>query len=153
MNIEAKIKELGLNLPEEIKAQGAYAPGVDSDGMIYTSGQTCRIQGVMQYVGKVGCEVSETEAYQAARTCVINCIAIVKHIVGDLDRVEKIVKMNGFVACDPKFTRQTQVINGASELLRDIFGDCGLPARSAIGVCALPGDAPCEIELIVKIKK
>ncbi len=152
MKIEAKIQEMGIELPIEIKSQGAYAPGIDADGMIYTSGQTCRVRGRLQYVGKVGCEVSEEEAYQAARICAVNCIAIVKQVAGDLDRVEKIVKMNAFVACDPKFFRQTQVIDGASKLIEKIFGSVGLPARSAIGVCSLPGDAPCELELVVKIK-
>ena len=152
MKVEQKIMELGLRLPQTIQPQGTYTPGVRVGDCIYTSGQTCRVDGKLQYVGKVGAEVSEEDAYQAARICAMNCLAIVRQVAGDLDHVEQIVRMTGFVASDPQFTQQTKVIDAASKLLKEIFGERGLAARSAIGVCALPGDAPCEIELIVKVK-
>lgn len=151
MKIEARIKELGYQLPDTVKPQGAYCPCVMADGFVFTAGQTCRVDGKLQYTGKVGAELSLEDARKAAELCALNCLAILRQMVGDLDRVHQIVKMTGFVASDPNFMQQTQVIDGASELLREIFGERGVSARSAVGVCVLPGDAACEIELIAKI--
>jgi len=152
MSFEAKIKELGLEIPEAPKPVAAYVPGVLIDGYVYTSGQIPFVNGELKYKGKVGAEVSPEEAYEAAKICAINCLGVVKGLVGSLDKVEKIVKVTGFVNSAAGFNGQPQVVNGASELLGQIFGEAGQHARSAVGVSELPADATVEVEMIVKIK-
>ncbi|MBQ5953069.1 MAG: RidA family protein [Lachnospiraceae bacterium] len=152
MIAEKKLQELGYSLPDAIKPQGAYVPGVIAGDFAYTSGQTCRVNGELHYKGKVGNEVSLMEAQEAARICAVNCLGILKGLLGDLDRVEQIVHMVGYVASADGFVSQTQAIDGASLLLRDVFGELGVTSRSAIGVYALPGNAPCELEMVVKVK-
>lgn len=152
MSYEAKIKELGLEIPEAPKPVAAYVPGVLIDGYVYTSGQIPFVNGELKYKGKVGAEVSPEEAYEAAKICAINCLAVVKSLIGSLDKVERIVKVTGFVNSAAGFNGQPQVVNGASELLGQIFGDAGKHARSAVGVSELPADATVEVEMIVKVK-
>ncbi|WP_227767161.1 RidA family protein [Zhaonella formicivorans] len=152
MSYEAKVKELGLEIPEAPKPVAAYVPGVLIDGYVYTSGQIPFVNGELKYKGKVGAEVSEEQGYEAAKICAINCLSVVKSLVGSLDKVEKIVKVTGFVNSAAGFSGQPKVINGASELLGKIFGEAGQHARSAVGVSELPIDAAVEVEMIVKVK-
>lgn len=153
MTIDERIRELGIELPTTISPSGAYATGVREGNLLFTSGQTPRIDGKLRYVGRVGADLTAEEAYQAARICAINSLGIIRQLTGSLDRVARIIKLNGYVSCTADFAGQTQVIDGASELLREIFQENGVSARSAIGVYALPGNAPCEVELIVKLKR
>ncbi len=151
MSIDDRLKELGITLPPANSPAAIYHPGVMVGGFIFTAGQTPKVNGVLQYKGKVGQEVSLEDGKKAARLCCLNCLAIIKEIAGSLDRVERILKMTGFVNASSDFYQQSQVIDGASSLLYDIFGEAGGHARSAVGCAALPNNAPCEIELIVKL--
>ncbi len=148
-NIEERMKELGLELPECPKPVGAYVPAVATEnGIIYISGQTPVVKGKLLYKGKVGKEVSKQEAYEAAKICALRLIAQLKYAVGDLDRVVRILKVNGYVNSEGDFGEQPCVINGASELLEAVFQDMGKHARAAVGVSTLPGDAPVEVEMV-----
>lgn len=148
---EARIAELGLKLPEVAAPAGVYVPAVRSGSYVYTAGQIPFVDGALPLTGKVGAEVTPEQAKDLARTCVLNGLAAVKSLVGDLDAVGRVVKVTGFVASSPEFTGQPGVLNGASELLGEIFGDRGVHARSAVGVAVLPLDAPVEVELQVEL--
>lgn len=150
--IEARLAELGLTLPPVAPPVAVYVPAVISGNHVYTSGQLPFIGGKLTATGKVGAEVSAEDAKSLAATCAINAIAALKSVIGDLDRVTRIVKVVGFVASDPSFTGQPGVINGASELLGNVFGDAGVHARSAVGVSVLPLDSPVEVELIAEFQ-
>lgn len=150
-NVEARIAELGIELPAVAAPLAAYVPALAHGGLIYTSGQLPTVDGALQGTGKVGAEVSAEQAKELARLAAINAIAAVKSQVGDLDRVTRVVKVVGFVASEPSFTGQPGVINGASELLGEVFGEAGAHARSAVGVAVLPLDAPVEVEIVVAI--
>ncbi len=150
--IEKKLEEMGLKLPAVAKPVAAYVPGVKDGNTIYTSGQVPFVDGALKYAGHVGAECTPEDAYEAAKICCLNCLAIVKDLAGDLDNVEQIVKVVGFVSSAAGFNGQPKVINGASELLGQLFGDKGVHARSAVGVNELPLNVPCEVEMIVKIK-
>ena len=151
MSANARIQELGITLPVVAKPAGAYVPAVQSGNLVFTAGQIPLVEGKLIATGKVGKEISVEEAKSIARVCALNAVAAIKGVVGDLDRVKKVVKVVGFVASAPEFTQQPAVINGASELLEQIFGDSGIHARSAVGVAVLPLDAPVEVELVVEI--
>lgn len=148
---EARLAELGLTFPPVVAPVAAYVPAVRSGSYVYTSGQLPMRDGEMIATGKVGAEVSPEEAYECAQQSALNALAAVRAEVGDLSAVTRIVKLVGFVASVPAFTGQSQVVNGASELLGKVFGDLGQHARSAIGVAALPLDAPVEVELVVEV--
>ena len=126
-------------------------PAVRTGRYVYTSGQLPMVAGALAATGKVGAEVSAEQAKELAATCALNAIAAVKSVVGDLDRVVRVVKVVGFVASAPDFTGQPGVVNGASELLGAAFGDAGVHARSAVGVAVLPLDAPVEVEIVVEV--
>jgi enamine deaminase RidA (YjgF/YER057c/UK114 family) len=147
----ARLAELGLELPPVAAPVAAYVPAVRTGSLVYTSGQVPFADGKLVATGKVGGEVNADQAVQLARTCALNALAAVHALVG-LDSVTRVVKVVGFVASLPDFTGQPGVINGASELLRDVFGDSGAHARSAVGVAVLPLDAPVEVELIVEVR-
>lgn len=149
--VEERLKEKGLSVPQPAVPVGAYAPAVQADGYIYTSGQLPLTAGELRK-GKLGQDISVEDAYKGAQTCCLNALAAAKAIIGDLDRIERVVKVVGFVNSTLDFTDQPKVINGASELLRDIFGEAGIHARSAVGCACLPLGACCEVELILKIK-
>ncbi len=151
MSISERLAELGIDLPPVAAPVAAYVPTVQTGSLVYTSGQLPFVAGVLPAAGKVGEEVSAVEATQFARIAVLNALAAVAAEVGSLDRVRRVVKLVGFVASAPDFTGQPGVINGASELLGEIFGEAGRHARSAVGVAVLPLDAPVEIELIVEV--
>jgi enamine deaminase RidA (YjgF/YER057c/UK114 family) len=157
--VEQRLAELGLKLPEVAAPVAAYVPAVVSGNHVYTSGQLPFIDGKLQATGKVsaGTEgtsdeptVSPEAARDFAAVCAVNALAAVKSVIGDLDRITRIVKVVGFVSSDPSFTGQPGVINGASELLGQVFGDAGQHARSAVGVAVLPLDSPVEVELIAE---
>jgi enamine deaminase RidA (YjgF/YER057c/UK114 family) len=149
--IDARITELGLTLPEVVPPVAAYVPAVRDGNLVFTSGQLPIVDGKLVATGKVGAEVSAEDAKGYAATCALNAIAAIKAELGDLDKVVRVVKVVGFVASDPSFVGQPGVVNGASELLGQVFGDKGVHARSAVGVAALPLDAPVEVEVIVSV--
>ncbi|ATZ25944.1 RidA family protein [Streptomyces lavendulae] len=149
--VEARIAELGLTLPEVVPPLATYQPAVRSGAYVYTAGQLPMVQGKLPLTGKVGAEVSAEQAKELAATCALNALAAVKSVVGDLDKIARVVKVVGFVASAPDFTAQPGVLNGASELLGEILGEKGVHARSAVGVAVLPLDAPVEIEIQVEL--
>jgi enamine deaminase RidA (YjgF/YER057c/UK114 family) len=149
--VETKLAELGLSLPEVAAPLASYVPAVRSGRYVHTSGQLPLVDGKLTVTGKVGSEVSPEQARELARTCALNGLAAVKSVVGDLDRIVRVVKVVGFVASVPHFTGQPGVVNGASELLGEVLGDAGVHARSAVGVAVLPIDAPVEVELQVEL--
>ncbi|MGV8884520.1 MAG: RidA family protein [Microbacteriaceae bacterium] len=148
--VDERLTELGITLPVLAKPVAAYVPAVITGNLVYTAGQLPFVDGALPETGKVGDTVSAEAAKDLARTSALNGLAAVKSVLGSLDRVTRIVKVVGFVASDPAFTGQPGVINGASEILGEIFGDAGIHARSAVGVSVLPLDAPVEVELIIE---
>jgi enamine deaminase RidA (YjgF/YER057c/UK114 family) len=148
---EERLAELGLVVPAVAKPVATYVPAVRSGNHVYTSGQLPMRSGELMLTGKVGDDVSAEEAYACAQQCALNAIAAVKAEVGDLASVTKVVKVVVFVASTPDFTGQPGVANGASELLGNVFGAAVVHARSAVGVSALPLDAPVEVELLVEV--
>jgi len=148
---EARLAELGLTLPPVARPVAAYVPAVRTGAYVYTSGQLPMVEGTLAGTGKVGAEVTPERAKELAQICALNAMAAIKAEIGDLSRVTRVVKVVGFVACVPAFTGQPGVVNGASELLGAAFGDAGVHARSAVGVAALPLDAPVEVEVVVEV--
>jgi enamine deaminase RidA (YjgF/YER057c/UK114 family) len=146
--LDDRLAELGVVVPATSKPVAAYIPAVASGNLVFTSGQLPMVDGVLPTTGKVGAEVAPDAAKAMARTCVLNGLAAARSAIGSLDRITRVVKVVGFVASDPSFSGQPGVINGASELLAEIFGDAGQHARSAVGVAVLPLDAPVEIEFV-----
>ena len=138
-------------LPEVVPPVAAYVPVIREGDLVFTSGQLPMVDGALVASGKVGAEVDADTAKSLAEACALNAIAAIKSEVGDLDTVTRVVKVVGFVASDPSFTGQPGVVHGASELLVKAFGDKGVHARSAVGVAALPLDAPVEVEVIVSV--
>ncbi|MFC8078763.1 RidA family protein [Streptomyces sp. NPDC057137] len=149
--VEAALAELGLTVPQVVPPLAAYQPAVRSGVYVYTAGQLPMVDGKLPVTGKVGAEVTPEEAKDLARVCALNALAAVKSVTGDLDRVARVVKVTGFVASASDFTGQPAVLNGASELFGQVFGDKGVHARSAVGVAVLPLDAPVEIEIQVEL--
>ena len=145
-----RLRELGLSLPPVTAPLASYVPAIRSGSFVYTSGQLPMVAGKLPQAGKVGAEVTAEEAKDLARTCALNALAAVHSLVG-VDSVVRVVKVVGFVASAPGFNGQPGVVNGASELLGDVFGDAGVHARSAVGVSELPLNAPVEVELIVEV--
>ena len=148
---EDALAGLGLTLPDVVPPVAAYVPAVRSNQHVFTSGQLPMRDGSLITTGKVGGEVSPEDAQDCARQCALNALAAVKAEIGDLSLVKRVVKVVCFVASTPDFTGQPGVANGASELLGDVFGEAGRHARSAVGVPALPLDAPVEVEIIVEV--
>jgi enamine deaminase RidA (YjgF/YER057c/UK114 family) len=151
MRIEQALEKLGFVLPTP-KPVAAYIPAVRVGGLVFTAGQGPTVGGVPMFTGKLGRELTEEQGYKAAQLCVVNCLACVKSVIGDLDKVEQVVKLLGFVACVDGFTRQPWVMNGASELLITLYGDRGRHARSAVGTNQLPLDIPVEVEIVVRVR-
>jgi enamine deaminase RidA (YjgF/YER057c/UK114 family) len=146
----ARLAKLGLDLPAVVPPVAAYVPAVQTGALVYTSGQLPMVGGELPAVGKVGAQVTPEQGKELARVCALNALAAIDALVG-IDNVVRVVKVVGFVASMPEFTGQPAVINGASELLGEVFGEQGSHARSAVGVAALPLDAPVEVELIVEV--
>ena len=151
MRIEQELEKMGFVLPTP-KPVAAYIPAVRVGELVFTAGQGPTVGGVPKFTGKLGRELTEEQGYKAAQLCVVNCLACVKSVIGDLDKVEQVVKLLGFVACVDGFTRQPWVMNGASELLITLYGDRGKHARSAIGTNQLPLDIPVEVEIVVRVR-
>ncbi|MFE2169240.1 RidA family protein [Streptomyces sp. NPDC059447] len=149
--VEARLAELGLTLPEVVPPLAAYQPAVRSGAYVFTSGQLPMVKGSMAVTGKVGAEVSPEQAKELTAVCALNALAAVKSVIGDLDKIARVVKVVGFIASSPDFTGQPGVLNGASELLGEVLGEKGVHARSAVGVAVLPLDAPVEVEIQVEL--
>jgi len=141
-----------LTLPSPPQPVGAYLLAQQVGELLYLSGTTCYVDGELLYRGRVGAELTVEEGYAAARQTALNLVSVIKATLGDLDRVERVVKLNGYVNSAPDFDRQPAVINGASELLQEVFGERGKHARTSLGVSDLPGHIPVEIELIVQVR-
>lgn len=148
--VEERLEAAGIVLPEVPVPLAAYVPGVVSGKMVYTSGQLPMASGSLAYKGRLGEDASVEEGYAAARQCAVNCLGVLKSLLGDLDRVTRVVKVVGFVNSAAGFEGQPRVLNGASELLQTAFGDAGVHARSAVGVSSLPLGAMCEVEIAVE---
>jgi enamine deaminase RidA (YjgF/YER057c/UK114 family) len=149
--IESRLEALGIVLPAALAPVANYVPAVESRGFLYISGQIPKGANGLEYVGKLGRELSVDDGRAAARLCAINILAQAKLALGDLDRIGRVVKLVGFVNCDPEFGDQPQVVNGASDLMVEVFGDKGRHARSAVGVAALPFGVGVEVEAIFEI--
>ena len=152
MLVEKKLKELGIELFLDIKPIGSYLPFVQTGNLIYVSGQGPSIEGkYTDYIGKVGSDISKEKAKEAARVTAVNLISILKNAAGDLDRIKKIVSVHGYVNSTPDFNEQPYVIDGASELLIELFADKGKHARCALSALSLPLNICVEIELIAEV--
>ena len=150
--VESKLNELKLSLPDVPKPVAAYIPAKQTGNLVFTAGQLPMVSGELISKGLLGQDVEIDEANKAARICTLNALAAIKGVIGDLDRIKQIVRVVGYVASVPTFTQQPAVVNGASELLLEIFGENGKHARSAVGMAVLPLNASVEIELTVEIE-
>ncbi|MGB9868061.1 MAG: RidA family protein [Bacillota bacterium] len=153
MQVERKLEQLGLSLPEPAKPTASFMPCVRDGRYVYLSGHGPFRNGMPLYVGRVGDELTEQQAYEAARECALALLATLKAEIGDLDRVERIIKVLGFVSSAPGFCRQPWVLNGASDLFVALYGERGKHARSAIGTNQLPLNIPVEIEMVVRVSE
>lgn len=151
MNASARMAELGIELPQVVAPVASYVPAVQTGNLVYTAGQLPVVHGELIATGRVGSSVDEETAKACARACALNALAAVVSVIGDIDRIRRIVKVVGFVSSEPGYSGQPVVVNGASDVLGEIFGDAGAHARSAVGVSGLPKDAPVEVELIVEV--
>ncbi len=149
---EQKLKEMNIEIPEAPKPLAAYIPAVKDGKLVYTAGQLPFVKGELKYKGKVGKDISEDDAQKAAQICAINCLSVIKSVIGTLDDLESIIKVTVFVNSSEDFTGHPKIANGASEFLVNVFGDAGKHVRSAVGVSQLPMGAPVEIEIIAKVK-
>jgi enamine deaminase RidA (YjgF/YER057c/UK114 family) len=150
--VESKLNELKLLLPGAPKPVAAYIPAKQTGNLVFTAGQLPMVNGELISKGILGQDVEIDEANKAARICTLNALAAIKGVIGDLDRIKQIVRVVGYVASVPTFTQQPAVVNGASELLLEIFGENGKHARSAVGMAVLPLNASVEIELTVEVE-
>ena len=150
--VDDRLAELSITLSDPPAPAGAYVPALQDGDNVLTSGQLPLVDGALPATGHVGSEVDPERAKELARVCAINAVAAIRSVVGDLDRVEQVTKVVGFVSSAPDFTGQPGVINGASELLGEVFGEAGRHARSAVGVAALPLGAPVEVEVTVRLR-
>jgi enamine deaminase RidA (YjgF/YER057c/UK114 family) len=152
MSASVRLGELGVVLPQVAAPLASYVPAVRTGNLVYTAGQLPLVAGKLALIGKVGADVSPEEGKAMARICALNALAAVDALVG-IDAIRQVVKVVGFVASAPGFNGQPSVVNGASDLLAEVFGDKGVHARAAVGVSELPLDAPVEVELIVEVGK
>ena len=150
--VESRINELNISLPEAPKPVAAYIPAKQTGNLVFTAGQLPMVNGELISKGLLGQDVEIDEANKAARICTLNALAAIKGVIGDLDRIKQIVRVVGYVASVPTFTQQPAVVNGASELLLEIFGENGKHVRSAVGMAVLPLNASVEIELTVEVE-
>ena len=145
--IEARLKELGIELPAPAAPIANYVPFATGGKLVFIAGQICQWNGERRYVGKLGREISIADGQQAARLCALNILAQLRAAAGgDLDRVARCLRLGGFVNCAPDFTDMPQVVNGASDLMVEVFGDRGRHARAAVGSSSLPGGVAVEVE-------
>jgi enamine deaminase RidA (YjgF/YER057c/UK114 family) len=153
LKIEDRLEEMGLTLPDKPKPSGHYLGSVRADPFLFVSGVTCKWNGDLPYKGRVGVELSLEEGYKAAKLTTLNQLAIVKDVLGCFSLIERVVKVTGYVSCEAGFPNVPKVINGASDLLVELFGENGKHARCAVGVSSLPGNAAVETDLILLLKK
>ena len=151
MKTEERLRQLGLELPEPARPVANYVPAVRAGKLVFVSGQLCLVKGEVTYRGKVGAELTVEQGYEAARLATLNALAVLRAELGDLDRVRRVVRVFGAVNSAPGFNRQPQVVNGASDLLVEVFGEAGRHARTAVGVSELPMDSAVEVELTVEV--
>jgi len=149
--IEEKIKQMGITITEAAKPLAAYIPALQVGNLVMTSGQVPIEGGAIKYQGKVGKDLSEEEGKEAAKLCAINCLSAIKSVIGNLDKIKRIIKLTVFVSSAEGFTSQPKVANGASEFIVEVFGDSGKHVRSAVGVSELPLNSAVEIEMIVEV--
>jgi enamine deaminase RidA (YjgF/YER057c/UK114 family) len=153
MSVHATLRTLGIELPAPAAPAGNYVPFVIVGDLVYVAGQVPRRDGRLQFVGKVGDALDVAQGQQAARLCALNILAQLNVACeGNLDRVARCVRLTGYVNCAPTFTEQPSVINGASDLMVEVFGERGRHARSAVGANALPGDCACEVESLFQLR-
>lgn len=152
MTVEEKLKGMGITLPTAPSPVASYVPAVQSGNLVFSAGQIPTQRGELRWRGQVGADVSEDEAYQAASVCALNALAAIKSVIGDLDRIIRVVRVNGFVSSAEGFTNQPVVINGASDLLVELFGEAGRHSRVSVGVAQLPAGAPVEVDLVVEVE-
>ena len=151
--VEDKLKQMGLSLPEPPPPGGNYIPAVRTGNLVFLSGVTPRRPDGTPFAGKLGKDLTVEEGYQAAQICALNLLANLKKAIGDLDKVTHVVKLLGMVNSDPDFTQPPAVVNGCSDLLVEVFGDKGRHARSAVGLATLPGGVAVEIEMIAEVSE
>ncbi|WP_053218168.1 RidA family protein [Virgibacillus senegalensis] len=152
MSVYDRIEELNITVPK-VEPRFMFVPGVQVGNLLFISGQTPEVEGEMFYVGKLGKDMDIEEAKKAARLAALNCLGEIEAVLGSLDRIERIVRVIGYVRSAENFGEQPLVINGASELLADVFGENGKHARAALGTSELPFGAPVELEMIVQVKE
>jgi enamine deaminase RidA (YjgF/YER057c/UK114 family) len=150
--IEARLKELGIELPKPAAPVANYVPFAVSGDLVFIAGQICQWNGELRFVGKLGAAISIADGKAAARLCALNILAHVRTACGgDLDRVRRCVRLGGFVNCTPEFTDMPRIVNGASDVMVEVFGDIGRHARAAVGVSSLPGGVAVEVEATFEI--
>jgi enamine deaminase RidA (YjgF/YER057c/UK114 family) len=152
LSVAEKLKELGVNVPEPLPAMGSYVPAVLAGNVLFVAGHPPVENGKIRYKGKVGKDATLEDGRHAAQLCIINCLAAARGVLGDLDRIERVVKLTGYVNCLADFEKHPDVINGASDLLEKIWGENGRHARAAVGSISLPADISVEVEAIFKVK-
>jgi len=152
MSIENRLRELNMVIPEAAKPVAAYVSATRTGNLVFVSGQLPMVQGELMYKGIVGQDLDLAAAYDAAKICAINCLAALKTIEPDLEKVKRVVKLTGYVCSLPSFRDQPKVVNGASELLQKLFAEKGIHARAAIGCSGLPLGAAVEVEMIVEVE-
>ncbi len=150
--IEEKIAQLGFSIPAAPKPLASYIPAIRTGDMVFTAGQLPMKDGSLAYKGKLGKELTEEDGKKAAQVCALNCLSVIKGEIGNLDNISNVIKLTVFVSSAEGFINHPQVANGASDLIKEIFGENGKHVRSAVGVAELPLGAPVEIEMIVKVK-
>jgi enamine deaminase RidA (YjgF/YER057c/UK114 family) len=153
MTIQQRLSQMGVTLPTPAAPIAAYVPCVRTGSLVFVSGQLPREGGTLLHPGKLGADVTVEQGQAAARAAAINALAVLQSEIGPLDRVVRIVRLNGYVASEPGFTEHSKVIDGASAFLQEVFGDAGRHSRVAIGVASLPVNAPVEVDLIVEIRE
>lgn len=151
-NYKNRIEELGIEIPEPPEPEGSYIPARSAENLVFCSGQGPKKDGEFVHLGKVGSDLTVDKGYEAARVSVINCLAEIKSEIGSLNKIDKVVKVRGFVSSVPGFEKQPAVVNGASDLLQEIFGEGGKHTRAALGTSELPANIPIEVEMIVNVK-
>lgn len=152
MDIDHRLKDLGIIIPKIARPLAAYVPGLIAGNFVYISGQLPSRDGKILYTGSIGKDLAVAEGQDASRLAVINCLAVLKSCLGEWSSLERIVKITGYIQCEKDFYDQALVLNGASELLEQILGDKGKHARAAVGVNSLPLNAACEVEMIAHIR-
>ena len=151
-DFEKRLKDLGLTIPQPPAPMGLYVPAVRTGSLVFCSGQGPSVEGVLKYVGKVGGTLTLEDGIQAARICALNCLAEVRSVIGSLNSIRRIVHLRGFVNSAPDFFDQPKVVNGASQLMLDVFGETGSHARAALGTANLPSNIAVELEMVVEVE-